>query len=113
MLADRGAGRQLNDGFCLLYGEGPGIAGDIPIEFIIVGEIAKLARCPIGALIDMWSIVEKDIGAADADTLAVADRHNRVGVVMSVALHLEHFEAHDIVEALVVLVLRRELALDA
>src|SRR4029079_15076549 len=98
MLLDRGAGRQLDDGLCLLDREGPGIAGDVPIELVIVREITELACRAVGDLVDMRAIVEEHIGTADADTLAIADRHDRVGFIMPVALHANDREADDVIE---------------
>ena len=104
LLHDGGAGRQVHAGLCVLDRKLPGVAGDVPVELVVVVEEAQLPVGPVADAVHVFAARQIDVAVTDADAHAVAQLLERVSLPVTVtgnAVHLET-DPHEIIEAVAI-----------
>ena len=76
------------------YREQPAVAGDIPVELVVIVEIADLPVGPIGEPVSMRPLRDVGVRRTDIDADAAADAFAAPSLCLSVALHALDLELH-------------------
>ena len=93
-LSRLGSGRQEDRGRGLVDGQPPAVAGDVPVEFVVVSELPDLAVGGVGQFIRVFARVEEFPLFAHVDLDAVAGRLGMVVFAASVAANAYDFKSH-------------------
>ena len=88
------ARRQQDHRLDAVAGKLPVGTGDVPVQLVVVVEIADLAAGLVGQRIGVFALPQEDAGLADIDHLAVGRRFDVVGLGLAVAQNLDHIEGH-------------------
>ncbi len=94
-------------------GKVPVVAGDIPVELVVVGEESELAIRSVGDRVSVFTTTQEDMLVTHVDAHAVAAGFCVVGFELPVASYRQDLEADTILIAEAVLVERREVAVNA
>jgi len=110
---DRRAIGQHYDRLDTLAGQGPVAARDIPIDFVVVGEVTDLTVGPVDQGIGVFPRRQKDVGLSDVDDVAIRYRIDAKRLRTSVALYVQNVECHPQVSSLPIAIMGWECAKDA
>ena len=97
----------------VIDGKLPTVAGDVPVELIMVGEETNLTRGLISDLINVFAWREHRAFASNDDALAVVKTLDMKGLRTSIAHYAHHVEGDVVVLTLVIFVVSREVPIDA
>ena len=68
------------------------MAVHVPVELVVVGKVADLARRAVGDLVSVRAVREQHVRTSDADTLAVPVPLERPALARAVAGDAHHLE---------------------